>query len=294
MSPDGRPYHIHAAGNEIADNVILVGDPSRVAMFKPLFDEIVYESSNREINLFTGLTKASGSAAKRAGGARVTVLSTGMGCDNIDIVMTELDAAANIVTEPGATAISPTHRSLNIIRIGTCGSVNPAADAGAVVASHYAIGLDGLMNYYQCDESKLETAVADSFAAHIRVPQTWAKPYCVRADERLCSSLAGNAYGGITVTAPGFYGPQGRYIRLAPAMPDMVERAATFSWHGIPVTNLEMETAAIYAFASQLGHRALTLCLVIANRTTGRFINDYHDQMQTLIENTVGQLSYLK
>ncbi|MBQ9473721.1 MAG: nucleoside phosphorylase [Bacteroidales bacterium] len=282
LSPDGRPYHIHVAGDELADNVILVGDPSRVAMFRPLFEEISYESNNREINLITGV----------AGGVPITVLSTGMGCDNIDIVMTELDAAANIVTSPGVTEKNAVHRRLNIIRLGTCGSLNPKADAGAVVASHYAIGLDGLMNYYQCNEYLFETGIAESFAGHIGMPKTWAKPYCVRCDEDLFDIFAQQAYRGITVTAPGFYGPQGRHIRLAPAIPDFIERAASFEWLNIPVTNLEMETSAIYAFARQLGHRALTLCLVIANRTTGKFINDYHAQMQELIDFTVKRFSF--
>lgn len=280
LSPDGRLYHIHAVGEELADDIFLVGDPGRVDMFRDFFETVDYESSNREMRLLTGLCR----------GHRVSVLSTGMGCDNIDIVMTELDAAANLVAHRGEVDASHPHRSLNIVRIGTCGSLCAQVGTGSVVASAYAVGLDGLMNYYACDNSLFEEDMLAAFEAHMGLSAGQARPYCVRGSEALLRRMAEDMHKGITVTAPGFYGPQGRNIRLRPAVADLNERLMAFGWNGLSVTNLEMETSAIYGFARQLGHQTLTVCLVIANRVDGTFLNDYHDQMHALIDKLMSRL----
>lgn len=266
------PYHVPVSYETLADNVILVGDPQRVDLGKTLFDTIEYEASTREIHVLTA----------RRHGVRFSVISTGMGCDNIDIVMNELEVAANF--NLSTRSPRPDHRELRILRIGTCGSLQAELECGSLVASRYAIGLDGLMNYYQVNRSLFEEEMQQAFARHIQLPTTWASPYAVSCSSQMLNDIAIDLHQGITVTAPGFYGPQGRHIRLAPAVADLNERLADFRWNGVPVANLEMETSAIFGFAKQFGHQALTICLIIANRPTGKFINNYHDLMLQSME----------
>lgn len=278
LAPDGSLYHIHLTGETLADDIFLVGDPNRVNMFKEIFDSVEYESFNRELHALTG----------RYHGHHFTALSTGMGCDNIDIVATELDAAANF--DLTSRTPLPTHRTLKMIRIGTSGSLQADIDCGSLVASRYAIGLDGLMNWYRHSDEGFLPDMQEAFVQHMGNPLP-AIPYCVGGSEELLLRVSAGVHGstplriteGITVTAGGFYGPQGRNIRLTPAVEDLNERLATFRWNGVPVTNLEMETSAIYGFAQALGHQALTVCLIIANRPTGRFLNDYHTPMRNAI-----------
>ena len=278
LAPDGSLYHIHLTGSTLADNVLLVGDPDRVNMFKEIFESIEHESCNRELHALTG----------RYHGTRFTALSTGMGCDNIDIVATELDAAANF--DLATRTPLPTHRSLNLIRIGTCGSLRGDVDCGNLVASQYAIGLDGLMNYYQHGPEGFMHDMEEAFAQHMQLDSRLAAPYCVCCSEQLLAKVADGMFHGITATAPGFYGPQGRNIRLAPSIDQLNEKLAAFSWNGIPVTNLEMETSAIYGFANALGHQPLTVCLIVANRALGTFLNDYHTPMRQAIGTIVERL----
>ena len=279
LAPDGSLYHIHLTGSTLADNVLLVGDPDRVNMFKEIFESIEHESCNRELHALTG----------RYHGTRFTALSTGMGCDNIDIVATELDAAANF--DLATRTPLPTHRSLNLIRIGTCGSLRGDVDCGNLVASQYAIGLDGLMNYYQHGPEGFMHDMEEAFAQHMQLDSRLAAPYCVCCSEQLLAKVADGMFHGITATAPGFYGPQGRNIRLAPSIDQLNEKLAAFSWNGIPVTNLEMETSAIYGFATALGHQPLTVCLIVANRALGTFLNDYHTPMRQAIGTIVERLA---
>lgn len=263
----------------MADNVLLVGDPDRVNMFHAVFESVEHESQNRELHALTG----------RYHGRRFTALSTGMGCDNIDIVATELDAAANF----DLTSRTPLkeHRTLNLVRIGTCGSLQAEIDCGSLVASRYAIGLDGLMNYYQHGEEGFEHEMEKAFVEHMQLNPRMATPYCVRGSEALLASIGAGMHQGITITAPGFYGPQGRNIRLAPSIVDLNEKLATFSWNGTRVTNLEMETSAIFGFANALGHRAMTVCLIVANRPAGTFLNDYHTPMKAAIGQIIETLA---
>ena len=278
LAPDGSLYHIHLTGENLADDIFLVGDPERVNMFKDIFDHVEYESFNRELHALTGTYH----------GHRFTALSTGMGCDNIDIVATELDAAANFNLAERTPLSS--HRTLNMIRIGTSGSLQAEIPCGSLVASRYAVGMDGLLNYYRHDETAFEGDMQQAFCRHMQLDHRLAEPYCVKGSLQLINKVAEGMHQGITVTAPGFYGPQGRNIRLAPSIDMLNERLAEFSWDGTPVTNLEMETSAIYGFAKALGHEALTVCLIIANRPTGAFLNDYHPQMKETIGTIVERL----
>lgn len=250
-------------------------------MFKEIFETIEFESYNRELHALTGIYH----------GTRMTALSTGMGCDNIDIVMTELDVAANMGNE--------STRSLQIVRIGTSGSLQADIDCGSTVASAYAIGLDGLMNYYREWDTPLP-AMEHAFDRHIGLDSRLAHPYCVQGSRLLLNTIAHDMHHGITATAPGFYGPQGRAIRLHPSIDGLSEKLASFEateslncpvTHPLKVTNLEMETSAIYGFSHLMGHEALTVCLIIANRPRGTFLNDYHTPMLQLVGTVVERLT---
>ena len=281
LAPDGSLYHIHLTGDTLAEKVLLVGDPGRVNMFKEIFETIEFESENRELHALTGSYH----------GKRMTALSTGMGCDNIDIVMTELDAA---LRGEGGKWNEDSDRHLQVVRIGTSGSLQEEVDCGSHVASRYAIGLDGLMNYYkewQPGESDIEAA----FLQHMGLDERLARPYCVGCSELLFKKVAYDMHHGITATAPGFYGPQGRAVRLHPSIEGLNEKLASFEWkekeEKWKVTNLEMETSAIYGFSRLLGHEALTVCLIIANRPKGTFLNDYHKEMRELVGTVVERLA---
>ena len=278
LAPDGSLYHIRLTSSTLADKVLLVGDPDRVDMFKGIFDSVEFESRNREIHALTGIYH----------GSRLTALSTGMGCDNIDIVMTELDAALHLSDKSDWSDKSDRH--LQIVRIGTSGSLQEDIDCGSHVASAYAIGLDGLMNYYKEWVPPLPE-MDQRFMVHMGLNRRLAQPYSVPGSEVLINKIAFDMHHGITATAPGFYGPQGRAIRLHPSIDNLNEKLASFEWEKCKVTNLEMETSAIYGFSHLLGHEALTVCLIIANRPRGTFLNDYHPQMRELVGTVIERLA---
>lgn len=283
LAPDGSLYHIRLTSDTLADKVLLVGDPGRVDMFKQVFDSVEFESHNREIHALTGCYH----------GTRMTALSTGMGCDNIDIVMTELDAALRVQNGEWK---AESDRHLQIVRIGTSGSLQEDIDCGSHVASRYAIGLDGLMNYYQewRGASEAWRPMENAFLQHMGLDERLARPYCVAGSGLLFNKIAYDMHRGITATAPGFYGPQGRTIRLHPSIDKLNEKLASFEWNAengkYKVTNLEMETSAIFGFSHLLGHEALTVCLIIANRPKGTFLNDYHTEMRQLVGTVVERL----
>ena len=299
LAPNGSLYHIHLDSSTLADKVLLVGDPGRVNMFKDIFDSVEFESQNRELHALTGTYH----------GTRMTALSTGMGCDNIDIVMTELDAALRV---KNGKWNARSNRHLQIIRIGTSGSLQADIDCGSRVAAECAVGLDGLMNYYKEWVTPLPE-MEQAFAAHMHLPAGTARPYYVQSSATLLELVAYDMHHGITATAPGFYGPQGRTIRLHPAIKGLNEKLASFEWTdytrtfrtecnprevrnlkeitGLRVTNLEMETSAIYGFSHLLGHEALTVCLIIANRPKGTFLNDYHAPMRQLVGTVVERMA---
>ena len=282
LANDGSLYHIHLTNEHIADTVFLVGDPGRVAMFEELFETVEYKTSNREICSVTGGYK----------GKRITVLSTGMGTDNIDIVVNELDAAVNINLETRQPKAG--HRVLNIIRIGTSGALHADIPVGGLVASEYALGLDGLLNFYAHDEALFEKDMNDAFARHANFPPQIEKTYLVKGNEMLLNALAADCVKGITATACGFYGPQGRQLRLRTAIDDINGILASFDYNGHRITNFEMETSAIYGLSKLLGHNALTVCLIIANRITGKFLSDYHPQMHSVIKTMLDRVVAMK
>jgi uridine phosphorylase len=281
LAQDGSLYHLHLKGEQIADNVILVGDPQLVDFFKPFFSHIEQETTNREIHSITGECK----------GKRLTVLSTGMGTDNIDIIINELNAAVNMDLEKRTAKSS--HRRLNFIRIGTSGALHSEIPVGSIVASEYAIGLDGLLNFYKHNSSLFEEDMTEAFCQHAKLASCFAKPYIAQCDNKLMEKLAFDCHKGITATAPGFYAPQGRWLTIEPAIDDINGILTSFGYKTNKILNFEMETSAIYGLSRVLGHNALTLCLIIANRQSGTFLNDYKDRMKALIEQVLERLSQM-
>lgn len=279
LSSEGRLYHINLKPEDIADTVILVGDPDRVALVSKHFDNIDFKTRHREFVTCTGNYR----------NKRFTVISTGIGTDNIDIVLTELDAAVNINLQKRRPL--PTHRALNIIRLGTCGALQADVPVDRLVVSTHAVGMDGLLNFYDGFKAVNEDALSQAFIDQTNWPSRLPYPYCVKASDSLLKLFDGIATPGITATAPGFYGPQGRTVRLAPAMADINERLATFEFDGHRIVNFEMETSALYGMAAMLGHNHLTVCNVIANRVTKEFSKDMGKSIDDMIKTALRRLS---
>lgn len=280
-NPDGSIFHLHLLPEDLADDIILVGDPGRVETITAHFDNIELKKSNREFYTVTG------SYQKH----RFTVISTGIGPDNIDIVMNELDALANIDLQ--TKTIKPAKRSLNIVRIGTSGSVQADIPVDSFVISEKSIGCDGVLRFYAGNEKICDTAFEDAFIRHCGWIPTAARPYVVNACPALVNRLHDPKYTlkGTTLTAVGFYGPQGRVLRLPLAMAGINDRITTFGYQQYKVTNYEMESAAITGLCNLLGHHATTICLIIANRINGHASADYHNRMEQLIRYTLDKLS---
>lgn len=278
LTPEGNLYHINLSDKDLSENIILVGDPSRVQNVASFFDKRIHSSSNREMVSCKGCFK----------GKEVTVLSTGMGVDNIDIVVTELDACANINLK--TREIKPVHRTLNIIRLGTCGSLQKDISVNEYIASKYVIGIDGIMYFYKNKEGVLNREIADDFIQHMNWNESLPRPYAVECSNDLMVRIAFDMHKGITITAPGFYGPQGRNIRLDLADNTINDRLKNFSYNNIKTTNYEMETSSLYALGKNLGHNVLTICTVIANREKGEFAEDYHPAINRLIETVLNRL----
>ena len=266
---DGAIYHLNLHANELADNIILVGDPGRVSMISEMLDTIELKKQNRELITHTGTYK----------GKRISVISTGMGTDNIDIVLNELDAVANVDLK--SMEIMPEHRTLNMVRIGTSGALQADIECGSFVASELGFGIDGVLQFYDHGNWSDENMI-DSFTEHTGWNERLPRPYCTPASSDLLNRIAHDMYQGITVSAPGFFGPQGRQVRAQLAFPDLNKKIETFRYGGKRITNMEMECSAIYGLGNILGHNALTVCLIIANRVTGQFLDDYHDKMKQL------------
>ena len=271
INGDGSAFHLHIKPQQLADVVFLVGDPGRVALFKPLLDSIECEGASREFVWVTGPYK----------GRRVTVLATGIGTDNIDIVMTELDALANIDFE--TREVKPEHRTLEILRIGTCGALQPEIPLGSYILSHISIGFDGLMNWYADRDSFALADFEEAFVKHMDWNRRLPDPYFVRSSEKILKRLEGCTVKGMTISAPGFYGPQGRVVRQGLAMPDMLERIESFSFDGYKITNFEMESSAIAGMAAKLGHEAATVCFAIAHRYHKGMNTDYKKSMSDFV-----------
>lgn len=279
INSDGSAFHIHIRPSQLADNVILVGDPGRVAMFRPLLDSVECDGASREFCWITG----------RYHGKRFTVLSTGIGTDNIDIVMTELDALANI--DFTTREVRSEHRTLNVLRIGTCGAIQPEIPLGSFIFSHISIGCDGLLNWYADRDSVALLDFEEAFKKHVHWDRHLPDPYFVRASDVLIDKFADCTVKGMTVSASGFYGPQGRVVRQGLAMPDMLADFESFSFGGYKITNFEMEGSALAGLSAKLGHNAGTVCCAIAHRYLKDANTDYKPRVAELVGLALDKLS---
>lgn len=274
INKDGSMFHLHVRPEQLADKVILVGDPGRVALVASHFEEKEMEVESREFRTVTGTYK----------GKRITVISTGIGCDNIDIVMNEVDALANIDFQTRTE--KQQLRSLEIVRIGTCGGLQLNTPEGTFICSEYSVGFDGLLNFYEgrnavCD-LKMERALISHLGWTGNMCQPY--PYVIKADEHLVERIAQNdMVRGITVACGGFFGPQGRQLRVPLVDPHQNEKIESFEYEGMHITNFEMESSALAGLAKLMGHRATTACMVIANRRAGKANTGYKNIIDDLI-----------
>ena len=271
INPDGSIYHLNLKPEQVADTVILVGDPDRVAQISCYFDKVEYKAHCREFITHTGVFK----------GKRITALSTGIGTDNIDIVVHELDALVNI--DFSRREIRPVHKTLDIIRIGTSGAIQPDIPVDSFGLSTFGMGLDNLLYYY--NHSSVEhKEMCDAFMDHSGWNISNIRPYFIKCSESLAKKFKVDMFRGITATAPGFYGPQGRKLRIELADPEMRARLQSFRFNNERIINFEMETSALYALGALLDHNVLTVCAMIANRTTQSFSLDHKQVIKKLIE----------
>ena len=279
INDDGSVFHLHILPEDLADIVIMMGDPGRVSTIAEHFDTIELDKSSREFHTITGTYH----------GKRVTAMSHGIGTDNIDIVMTELDALANVDFKTRLP--KKEHRRLKILRIGTCGAAQPDIPLGSYILSHISIGFDGVVNWYKDGESIFLMDFENAFIKHMNWPERFAKPYFVRASQEIIDKFSPWTVKGMTVSAPGFYGPQGRSVRLELTVPDLIEKLESFSYGGYRITNIEMESSALAGMAALLGHDAATVCLAIANRHVKESNPDYKPLMAQLLQKALDTLT---
>lgn len=278
LDDHGKVYHLGLGPENISDTVILVGDQDRVKVVASFFDEVDFEHQHREFATMTGTYK----------GKRLTVVSHGIGCDNIDIVLNEIDACVNIDLEKREIKAKKT--AIDFIRIGTCGALQEDIIAGSHIVTKYAIGLDGVANFYEMPYTEEEQRFKSQFLEKSGWPQDLALPYMVKSSDKLRALLSGLGEEGITTTANGFYGPQGRTLRMPLKHPDFKDKIRAFEFEGTRATNFEMETSALIALSHALGHEAVTVCLVLANRYNNTFESDYQTKMKTLIQEVLDRV----
>lgn len=272
INSDGSIFHLHLRPEQMADKIILVGDPGRVDRVASHFDTKECEVNNREFRSVTGIYK----------GKRITAQSTGIGCDNIDIVLNEMDALANIDFKT-RTAKSKL-KSLTFVRVGTCGGLQPNTPTGTYVASVKSIGFDGLINFYANRDKHCDVALEKAFKEHVGWKDTMGNPYVAPADKTLLDQIAANdMVRGYTVACGGFFGPQGRQLRVPLADPDLNKKIESFEYDGLRITNFEMESSAVAGLANLMGHKALTCCMVIANRLEKQVNSNYKNSIDDLI-----------
>lgn len=281
INSDGSVFHLHMRPEELADTVILVGDPDRSSLVASYFDRIESSVANREFRCHTGTLN----------GVRLTVISTGIGCDNIDIVMNELDALANVDFVSRTAKPMSERRSLRIVRLGTSGAVQRDVALGEMVMSVVSGGIDGLLNFYADRDTVCDRDVEEAFVTQTDWDERLARPYFVHNDPKLIELFADVATRGLTLSAPGFYAPQGRVVRLPIATADYMERIEGFEYNGMRVTNFEMESSAIAGLSLLLGHSALTICTIIAQRVAGESKPDYAAFVSRMIETALGKLT---
>ena len=281
INPDGSIFHLHVRPEQLADRVILVGDPGRVPLVASHFETRECDIQSREFHTITGTRKDK----------RITVVSTGIGCDNIDIVLNELDALANI--DFGTRRENLVLRSLQLVRIGTCGGLQPDTPLGSFVCSEISIGFDGLLNFYGGRDAVCDLGLEQAFLTHMGWSGSTgiSHPYAIHADRELVERIAGeDMIRGITISAPGFFGPQGRELRIPLADPQQNAKIESFNYDGRRITNFEMESSAVAGLSRLLGHHATTVCMVIANRRAKEANANYKNSIDTLIETVLERL----
>ncbi len=273
INVDGSVFHLHVKPEQLADKVILVGDPGRVSLVASHFQSIECDIDSREFHTITGMYN----------GKRITVLSTGIGCDNIDIVVNELDALANIDFQTREEKVTP--RQLELVRIGTCGGLQPNTPVGTYIISRKSIGFDGLLNFYAGRNEVCDLAFEKAFVEHMQWNPQLSAPYVIDANAELSERIAGNdMVNGVTIACGGFFGPQGRELRVSLADPKQNEKVEAFEYDGWKITNFEMESSALAGLARLMGHRATTCCMVIANRLAKEANTGYKGSIDGLIK----------
>lgn len=280
INDDGSVFHIHLRPEQVYDNIIFVGDPGRVDMVASMFDTVDYEVSSREFHTIGGKYK----------GNPIMVISHGIGPDNIEIVMTELDALVNVDFK--TRKIKKEHRTLNIVRIGTSGSLQEDLQIGDFVIAEKGMGFDGILNFYADRDKVCDLDFEREFCVHTDWNSTWAAPYTVDADRELVERIGRHDMTrGYTIAAVGFYAPQGRMVRLKLADPDLNAKIESFRYNGRPITNFEMESACLQGMARLLGHKAMTVCCIIAERRANNADTDYKPKVRELVQTVLDRLA---
>ena len=274
LNPDGSVYHLAMRPEHLGDLILVVGDPGRVARISAHFEKIEHQSQNREFIAHTGTYH----------GTRITALATGIGTDNIDIVMGELDALVNIDLEKRTP--KKEHKALTIVRMGTCGALQEDIPCDEMVVSHSGLGLDNVLHYYAHEQTDAELRILQAFLQHTEWPDNLPLPYLATGDAQLVERLGEGNHVGLTATAGGFYGPQGRQLRAVPSVAGLNEAFTSFRHEDLRLLNFEMETSALYGLSELLGHRACTICTVVANRLRMEYSKDHH----TAIDRMIGQV----
>jgi len=278
INRDGSVFHLHLTPGQLADKVVMMGDPERVPIVAAFFDSIEFDIQSREFRTITGSYK----------GKRITALSHGIGCDNIDIVVNELDALANINLQ--TRTVNENFRQLTMVRIGTSGGLQPYCPIGSYVVSEIAMGIDGLVYFYDKGEAVSMADIAEKFIKHTQWNKLLATPYFVYSDKELINSIGFDMIKGITCSASGFYGPQGRHVRLGLTSPEQNRLMESFEYNGLKITNYEMESAALAGLSAMMGHKAMTVCLIIANRYSNNMNTEYKSSFDNLITKVLDRI----
>ena len=278
INNDGSVFHLHIRPEQLSDKIIMMGDPDRVDLTASYFDSIEFKTQSREFKTATGTYK----------GKRITVLSHGIGPDNIDIVLTELDALANVDFE--TRKVKQDFKQLSIVRVGTSGGLQPHCTIGSFVVAAKSIGFDGVLNYYDGRNTICELDFEKKFKLHVDWNPLHCSPYVVKANEELVNQIGYDMIQGVTISAIGFYGPQGRFVRIPLANPDLNSKIESFSYGGEKITNYEMESAPLAGLGKLMGHRAMTVCSIIANRLEGDSNANYKGSIEDLLKTVLERI----
>lgn len=278
INSDGSVFHLHLKPEQLSDKIIMMGDPERVSLTASFFDSIEYDIQSREFHTITGTYK----------GKRITALSHGIGPDNIDIVLTELDALANIDFK--TREVKKDFNQLTMVRVGTSGGLQPHCPIGSYVVAAKSIGFDGVLNYYEGRKDITLNEFEEAFKKYVGWNPQHCAPYVVKADEELVQRIGYDMIPGVTISAIGFYGPQGRYVRMPLANPDLNSKIETFRYEDDMITNYEMESAPLAGLGRLMGHKAMTICTIIANRLAGESNANYKGSIEDLIKKVLDRI----